>query len=189
MNPLVVCVAAWIGVGMDVGLRDAFQLGHNDIAPRFTLILVAFVSAWARRTHLMWFGVLLGIVIDLLTNVALTNGDTATVIGPHALGYLAAAYTAYILRAWMYRKHALAIAFLSAASALVGAVITLAILKVRAMYDPVLIGPASVELGVRSATALYTGIVAVPVAAGLNWVRPLFRFPAQGRGGGGGMRR
>ncbi len=188
MNIIVLVVAAWIALGMDVGLRDAFQLGERDIAPRFAIILLAFVGAWARRHHVMWFGLLLGLAVDLLTNVPMTTGDTATVLGPNAIGYLVGGYTAYILRAWMYRKHALAIAFLSAAAALVAAVISLAMLKARAAYDPVMLGSASAELGVRAATALYTGVFAVPVAMGLNWVRPVFRFPVQGRMGGGGGR-
>lgn len=184
MNFLVLAVAAWVALGMDVGLRDAFQLGDRDIAPRFAIILLAFVAAWARRRHVLWFSLILGLLVDLLTNIPLTTGDTATAVGPNAIGYLVGGYTAFILRAWMYRKHALAIAFLSAAAALVSAVITLAMLKARAAYDPVMMGSATSELGVRAATALYTGVVAVPVAMGLNWVRPVFRFPVPGRMGG-----
>ena len=183
MNLLVLAVAGWIALGLQVGLRDAFLLGNNDIAPHFTLILITFVSAWARRHHLLWFALVMGVMMDLLTSVPLTTGDTATVIGPHALGYALAAYTAYILRAWMYRRHALAIAFLSAAASLVAAVAAVTLLKARTIYDPLELSPASAELGIKSASALYTGAVAIPAAIMLGWVRPLFRFPSQGRGG------
>ncbi len=189
MNALVAAFAGWIALGLEVGLRDAFMLGERDIAPHFTLILVTFVACWARKDHAVWFALILGVLMDLLSTVPLTTGDTATLIGPRALGYTASAYTAYILRAWMYRRHALAVAFLSATAALVGGVLIVAVLRARAIYDPVLVGSAAAELGVQAGSALYTGVVAIPLAFVLGWLRPLFGFPAQGRGGGrGGMR-
>lgn len=184
MNPLVAAFAGWIALGLEVGLRDAFMLGERDIAPHFTLILVTFVACWARKEHALSFALILGVLMDLLSSVPLTTGDNATLIGPRALGYLAAAYTAYILRAWMYRRHALAVAFLSASAALVGGVLLVAVLRARAIYDPVLVSSAAAELGVQAGSALYTGLVAIPLAFVLGWVRPLFRFPTQGRGSG-----
>lgn len=182
MNWIVVVIAGWIALGMEVGLRDALQLGDKGIAPSFVLIYIAFIAAWARRPHALWTALILGIITDLLTNVPVTTGETITIVGVSGLSYTLAAYTAYILRAWMFRRNALAVAFMSAASALVAAALAVTLLKIRSAYDPIQVGGATAELGQRAASALYTGVAALVVVWVLNLLRPLFKFPQNARG-------
>lgn len=185
MNWISVGVASWVVLGMEVGLRDAFQLGTNDVTPHFAVVLVAFVSAWARRRQAMWHALAMGVLLDLLTNVPLATGETVTVVGPNALGMLCGAYFAYLLRAWMYRRHVLAIAFLSVGAALVSGVVALALVRARGVFEPVQTGSAASALGRAGLSALYTGLAALPLAWLLGLIRPVFGFPTVGRSGSG----
>ncbi len=183
MNWLLGVVAAWIALGADLGLRDALQAGTAPILPSFVLILVIFVATWARRGAALWFALAIGAAADLVTNVATTSGDTITVLGPRALGMLTAGYTAYMLRAWMFRRNAVAVAVMSCVGGCVAGVVIVTLLKTRSAYDSLELGRATSELGVQILSAFYSGAAALLVAPVLGFLKPAFGFPSQGRVG------
>ena len=65
MNWLVVGILSWIALGMERGLKDAFQLGDSAIAPSFIVVLVVYIAAWARRPQALVLGLLIGLAADL----------------------------------------------------------------------------------------------------------------------------
>lgn len=176
-------VAAWVALGMEAGLRDAMQAGNSPVAPSFVLILGVFVATWARRGAALWACVLLGAASDLLTNVPAPGGETVTVLGPGALGLLAAGYTTHTLRAWMFRRNAVAVAFMCVVGGCVSAAVSVSLLKLRGAYDTIELSSATRELGWRAGSALYSAAVALLLVPVLTFIKPVFGFPAVGRGG------
>lgn len=183
MNWLVFAAATWVMFGLEIGLRDALQIGDLNISPHFAVILLVFVAMWASSGAALASGVMIGIGLDLFYQLKLDDGSDVVVIGPHALGCMLAAYAVVNLRALMFRKNVLSIAFLSLVAAALMQIVATALLTARASYDPLVFGPAFGELGQRLGSAVYTAIVAFPLGFVLNLLRGAFRFQSE-RGSG-----
>lgn len=168
MNWIVFAVTAWLALGFEVGFRQALQIGHLNVAPSFVLILLAFVSLWARPAHAAWAAVFLGISLDLTSQVPTRTGDPAVIVGPWTLGCLIASYTVLNFRAMMFRRHPLALAFVSGLGTALAHVFVLAVLVLRSKYDDIHMPSASAELWQRLGTAAYTAVVALILAPLLN---------------------
>jgi cell shape-determining protein MreD len=176
MNWIVFGIVAWVFLGMESGLREALQVGQLNIAPSFVLILIVFVSLWAKPIHALWAAVLLGCALDMLNLLPTESGETIAMLGPWALGCMVASYTVLNFRVMMFRRNPLTIAFLCAVSGAIASVVALAILSIRAFYDDELILTASSELGQRTASALYTGALAIIIGPVLHWIGPWMGF-------------
>lgn len=183
MSWVVFAIAAWVTLGLEFGLRDALQLGDLNIAPHFGVVLLVFVTLWAPQRAALASGLLIGVALDLFYQVKTSDGSDVVVLGPHALGCLLAAYAVLNMRALMFRKNVLAIAFLSLVAAALMQVVVAALLTVRASYDVVEFGPAAGELGQRLASAAYTGVVALAYGAILGMFRRFFDFQSTRAGG------
>lgn len=183
MNWLVFVIAAWVSFGLEFGLRDALQLGELNISPHFAVILLVFVAMWAAPGAALSASVIIGIGLDLFYQLKLDDGSDVVVIGPHALGCLLAGYAVINMRALMFRKNVLSIAFLSLVATALMQVVVVALLTARGAYDALVFGPAMAELGQRLGSAVYTGLVAFPLGAMLNVLRGVFRFQFE-RGSG-----
>jgi hypothetical protein len=176
MNWVVFGLLAWLFLGLEAGFRQALQIGHLDIAPSFVMILLVFVSLWARPIHALWAGILLGAGLDLLNLVTTTGGEDTAILGPWALAGLVAAYTVLNFRVMMFRRNPLTIAFLCAVAGGISGVVVMAILALRAFYDPIVIHSASRELGERLGSAVYTGVISIVVGPMLQFVGPWLGF-------------
>lgn len=183
MNWVVFAIAAWVTLGLEFGLRDALQLGAVNIAPHFAVILLVFVTLWSSQSAALAAGLLLGVALDLFYQVPLSDASSVVVLGPHALGCMLAAYAVLNMRALMFRKNVLAIAFLSFVAAALMQVVVTAVLAVRGSYDMVEFGSAASELGQRLASAVYTGVVALAYGAVLGLFRRFFDFQSSRAGG------
>ncbi len=176
MNWIVFAVLAWIFLGMEQGLRQALQVGSWDIAPSFVLILLVFVSLWAKPIHALWAALFLGVSLDMLNLVPTKSGETIAILGPWALACMLTAYTVLNFRVLMFRRNPLSIAFLCTVGGAISGVLVLAILSLRAYYDDILLVSASADLGRRLLTALYTGVLALPLGPALHWIGPWLGF-------------
>src|SRR5262249_22177946 len=107
MNWIVFGVVAWLMLGLEAGFRDALQIGRWSLAPWSVLILLVFVSLWARTIHALWAAILLGAALDLLNLVPTPSGETVAVLGPWALGCMVASYTVVTIRVMMFRRNPL----------------------------------------------------------------------------------
>ncbi|MEO1129086.1 MAG: rod shape-determining protein MreD [Planctomycetota bacterium] len=183
MRWTVFTIAAWITLGLEWGLRDALQLGDVRIAPSFVFVLVVFISLWARQTAAMGACLILGAVVDLLGQLPTSDGTDVVVLGPHALGYLLAGYTVLTLRALMFRRNIISLAFLVLLTGVLAQILVTFLLGVRTVYDNVLFDQPLVELGQRLGSALYSAVLAIPFGAALNVIRPIFGFEADTRRG------
>lgn len=184
MNWLLFSILAWIALGMEVGLRDAFQIGHTPLAPSFVMILIVFVALWARPLTLLAAACILGALLDLVNQVNTTHGESVVVLGPWALGSMLAAYTVLNFRAMMFRRNPITAAILCVLAGAIAAAVVVVLLRIRAQYDDIQVASAAAELLPRLGAALYTGLVAVPFIWLLNRLGgPLgFRRPMEAAG-------
>ena len=177
MNWLVFAIATWLLLGVQWGFAGALKLGATDIAPYFMIVLVVWVALWAPIGQALAGSLVVGVLWDLSGNVATTTGGVVAVVGPHALGCLLGAYLVLTLRGVMLRKNLLTIIMLAALAALLCQLVATVLLTVRGITDPaVVVGRPLRELGVRAASALYTGALAALLGPALNVVKPLFGF-------------
>ncbi|MBL0926818.1 MAG: hypothetical protein IBJ11_04090 [Phycisphaerales bacterium] len=184
MNWIVFILAAYGAFALEFGVRDALQLGHTAVAPHFVLVLLAFVGVWAPSTVVLWASLALGLGLDLFYAFpSASGGEEVVVVGPWALGCLAAGYTVLTMRPLMFRRGVMALGFLALCGSAVCAVVCVTLLTLRARFDASFtIDPAWSELGVRLANAVYTWALALALAVPLRAVKPVFGFPATGSG-------
>ncbi len=182
MSWLPFAIAAWVTMGLELGFRDALQLGDVAIAPSFAMILLAYVCLWASPASGLVGAMVIGAALDLTRTIPFEGGLEIVVLGPHALGSLLAGYTVITLRALMFRKNMLSLGFLSAIAAALASLAALALVEARSIYDPIMLRPALPALGEALGSAVYTGLIAMLLAPILNVLRPLFDFEDAKRG-------
>jgi len=185
MNWLVFLIAAWIVLGMEVGLRDAFQVGVSSVAPSFLMVLVVFVSLWARPATLLGASAMIGVLMDLVHQVPTKDGETVVIVGPWALGCMAAGYTVLNFRGMMFRRNPITAGILAVIAGAVAAAVVVSLLRLRGSYDRIEFGGAAVELWPRLGSALYTGVIAIPMTWVLHRLGGLmgFRRPMEAAAG------
>lgn len=177
MNWVVFLIVLWLFLGLDVGLVDALQIGSYNIAPSFAIILLTFVAMFAPHSVVMGWALVIGLLIDLLTGITAADGGTISVCGPHALGCAVGAYAILTLRALMFRRNVLSIAFLSFVAGALVEIVAVSILSGRAAIDPDVVYARPTHALVQGVlSAVFTAILAFPVGWFLFAVRPLFRF-------------
>lgn len=181
MSWAVFALSLWLCVGLDVGLRDALAVGQSGAAPRFVMVLLAFVAASAPKEAALWAGLATGLALDLLDVRPSPGGGLVTLIGPNALGCVTAAYAVVLLRASVMRKNPLALPVLAALATFLAGVVTVAILQTRSLYDPSLSVGAGSSLLRTFFSALLTTALALPLGPLLLLVSPLFGFQHSGR--------
>jgi cell shape-determining protein MreD len=173
---------AWVFVGLEIGLRSAMPFGEEGVAPSFALILAVYVAMGATHAHALWAAVLLGACVDLASRRVLgepggVGAGDLTILGPSVLGFALSAQFTLTMRGVVFRKNPIALAFLAALSSLVCAVVVVALLSVRSLYDPVDFRPGlALWQGVLSAG--YTGVVALPLGMVLLMLNPILGFYA-----------
>lgn len=180
MNWIVFGVVAWIFLGFESGFREALQVGHTNIAPSFVLILLVFVSLWAKPIHALWAAFILGASLDMLNQIPTRGGETISILGPWTLGCMSASYTVLNFRVMMFRRNPLTIAFLCAVGGGIASIVALAFISLRAFYDDIIPVPATTNLFQHAASAFYTGALALLIGPALQWIGPWmgFRRPA-----------
>jgi len=181
VNWVVFIVFAYAALGMEWGLRDALQLGNLPVAPSFVMILLVFISLWATPMVSIVAGLILGAMLDMLNQLPARDGTDVVVLGPHALGCMLAAYTVVTMRALMFRRGVLSLAFLSVVAMAIAQIIVVSLLYVRSRYDVISIMGSGQELSSRLASAVATGVVAFPVGAALGLFKGLFGFDEAAR--------
>ena len=184
MNRVVFALVAWVFVGLEWGLRDALQIGRDNIAPSFVLVLAALVALWASPGAAVGGAVVLGLCLDMLHQVPVDGGlKDVVVLGPNALGLALGAVVVLNVRALMFRKNTVTLAVMVLVAGVFAAAVTTALLTARAMYDPILIGRPAAELWNRSVSAGASMVLALPVGFILTRTRWVFGFATDRRGG------
>lgn len=167
---------AWLTLGLDAGLRQALSIGDARIAPLFSLPFVVFVALSAPALPTMWTAFLVGMIVDLTSPRGSVGWAEQVLIGPHALGYLAAAYLVLTLRGVMMRKSLVALVMMSIFAAALEMVVATTLLFVKSRYA------GSFEFSPLSAllqgagSAVYTGFSAALLGFVLIPGHSWFRF-------------
>lgn len=162
MRWLPFLLVAWLMLGLELGLRPALKVGPYPIAPSFMFALAAAVALIGPPSVVYRAVLVLGICVDLTFDVVRAGGVTR-IVGPYALGYLVAAWFIVTTRTLMFRRNALTLGFLALAGALLMNVVVVALLTLRAVYDPI-DWQATEQLGSRLASSLLTGAAAAVLA-------------------------
>ncbi|HNB59690.1 MAG TPA: hypothetical protein PK308_05195, partial [Phycisphaerales bacterium] len=120
----------WIILGIDVGVATSLSPGQRAL-PSFALPFLVFIALHAPTIAVMWTAFLLGLFIDLTS----PRAESATVVvGPHLLGFMAAAYFVLTVRGVMLRRRIVALIVLSIPAAMLAGLVSVFVLTIRSMY-------------------------------------------------------
>lgn len=182
MRWTVVLFLGWLTLGLDAGLRGALAMGSERIAPLFTIPLIVFVALSAPALHALWAAFLLGLMVDLTSPRAGVLGTHDILIGPHALGYMAAAYLVLTVRGVMIRKSLVTLVIMSVLGAALESVVATTLLFVKSLYAGSFdFSPGSSLIqGVGSAvctafSAALMGLLLIPGHSWFKFVDPVAR--------------
>lgn len=162
MNVMVALVIGYLLLGLELGIREGLRLWPTNISPSFVLPFIVLVALFAPTTPALWTGLLLGLAVDLSTQ---RGPELTVVIGPHALGYMVAAYFVNVARALVFRRNRVTLVVLSIFAACVANIVALALLALRKIIyaDPIALSTGD-ELLQRFASSVFTGLTAILIA-------------------------
>jgi hypothetical protein len=181
MNWIIFGVLTWVALALELGLRDALELGQTGIGPHPAMVLAIFVAMWAPPRTAYAAALILGAGLDLVHWQATSAGTSVVVLGPNALGALLGAYAVVTARPLLMRRNVMALVVLTAVATALAQLLATTLLTVRAVHDIVIIGSAIDELGRRLGSALYTGVLALPLGFVLMLIQPALRFTPETR--------
>jgi len=180
----IFAVALLAALVLEVSLR---QLLHfRGMSPSIMACLIVFVSLFATRAAALWACWSAGMLMDIVSPVAWSDQGTFVLLGPNALGYTLAGFMVLQIRAMVFRRRALTVGALTAASIVLASLFVIGLSIVRSWYtEPTLSAylthsTAVGELGHRLGIALYSGMVALPIGWLLQATVPVWGFEVVG---------
>lgn len=189
MSWIAFIIAAWVALGLDVGLAGAFAPLSGEIRPSFTIPLVVFVALQAPPRTSLWAALLLGLAADLLNPMPRVGGGVLTVVGPNAIGYLVAAQFVVAMRGIVIHRNPLTMIVLAIFAAAIASVVAVAFFTVRDFYPGHTVEwRAAHQLAVRLGSAAYTGVSGAVLSLPLFGLAGLFGFSHSTFGGPGSGR-
>ncbi|MGH7133808.1 MAG: hypothetical protein ACREJO_17910 [Phycisphaerales bacterium] len=176
MNPLSAAIAGYLCLVLDMSLSHALELGDTGVAPGFVLPLVVWLALSASHRSALWAALALGAAVDLASPVRKPL-EAGYVLGPNALGFLAAAYLVITIRGTVMRRNPLALVTFTLIGGLLAALVAVALLFIRSKLDGGMSGfyPTS-ELLKRAGAAAYSMISAAALAVPFRLITPLMGF-------------
>lgn len=175
----VFAVVAYLLLSVQVALADVMSITtkFGPIQPRFVLLLAVFVGLAASPRVVMIASLALGILVDATTTWPLVDGGALTLIGPHALGYVAGGYVLLQVRSMVFRQHPLTVGSMMLVAGVAVELIVVAAFTIRAWYEPVAGWSSTHELVARSLALLYSAALGTLLAVPLCALTPIFGFP------------
>ncbi|MDP7028751.1 MAG: hypothetical protein QF733_00850 [Phycisphaerales bacterium] len=177
----VLLVLAIIAVGLDSGLMGVFTLrGLGHATPSASACLITFVALQARPRAALWAAWVIGCMLDLSPSSGGGVG-TVAIVGPNALGAVAATQVVLLLRPVVFRRRVITMAVVSGLAAICLGLGAATVETVRwwmpwthALAPPPA-GPQVVTIGF---SGLYTMLVGLPIGAMLLGTSRFWRFDA-----------
>lgn len=180
-------ICALIAMVFEVGLVDTVHILH--IKPSVCAILATFIALSAPRITALWACLILGLLLDLSTDLSVGSARTLHLIGPYTLGYVFACYIVLQVRSTVFRRRALTIGAMTLLFVFSAMVITVTLYIVRSWYPggPLYWAEISTfnEIMRRFFSAIYSGIMGVPIGWVLARSIPLWQFQTTLIRGGG----
>ncbi len=180
MSAAAFALAAWVFLGLEIGLKDAIALGPTHIAPSFVFCFLTFIAMFAPQPRPVWAALALGLLMDLTFRIPLRDGaGTATVIGPYALSYALACQLIVALRGIVIKRNPLTLGFLAMLGNIVAQVVLVGIFTFRIWLGDAFEWHPTAELMSRLGCAMYTGMLGVLLALVLIPSAAFFGLPTQ----------
>ena len=179
MRWLVFLIAALLATALDLGLSGAMTLRTMGfLTPSFAAILVAYIALLGRADHVLWGAWVVGMLADLSPGSA-EGPQQVFIIGPHALGYVLAAWILLTVRSMVFRQRIMTLCVCTVICGSCAGIATVVVGLVR--YWLPFTGGAVVpfglgDLGHEIGDAIYSGLLAIPVGWLLFQTMPLWRF-------------
>ena len=178
MNWLTFSILAYLGFALQVVLKPIWPIqGHE---PMVLLIILVYIGLQAPAMVVAWSAIILGLLADIMPYQEVQTG----IIGPWAIGFLAAGYAMVQLRNLLFRDSMFTIGIMTL---IAGIFALLVATMLQAFRGVPLFGDEPIE-GFRAAEQLYRGfftllntaVFAIPVGFGLLKMRPLWGFSGRG---------
>ncbi|MFN7020365.1 MAG: hypothetical protein ACK4WH_03430 [Phycisphaerales bacterium] len=168
----VALVFGYLLLAIELVIPAELRIGSGDVAPSFIVPFVVYIAMFAPAMVAYWAAVWTGLALDLASP---RGAEAFIIVGPNAIGLLAAAYVVVTLRAVVNRNPLALVVFSIIAAAMCGLVVV-AIFTLRSWYTPQIVWHAGGELSSRLFSAVYTGLSAAVVGLCLFPLHGLFRF-------------
>ena len=165
MNGIVLIVATILALAFDSSFAGIFTLrSTGSITPQVVPCLVVCIALFAPETTALFVMLALGILVDLSPGHG-QLGDGAHLIGPHALGFFVTTLLILKVRNIVFRRRILTISLLTTGAIFVIAAVQAFVLITRGFmpWNPATIGGGLGEFAKLFGTAIYSGLLAVPL--------------------------
>lgn len=177
MNWLTFSILAYVTYSLQVVLGPAIAIrGHE---PVLMLVLLVFIGLQAPAMSVAWSAIVLGLLCDVLL-----QQHAAGLIGPWAVGFLAAGYAMVQLRNLLFRDSVFTISIMTLVAGVFALLVATTLHALRGV--PVFGNEAVEQFSAANQlyrgfiTLLYTAVVAMPAGYGLLKMRSLWGFSARG---------
>jgi len=165
MKPLIAIIATLLALAFDSSFGGVLTLRSvGSITPLAMPCLVVFIALFAPATITLLVALLLGALVDLSPGHGELIGG-GHLIGPYALGYFITALLVLKIRNVVFRRQVFTIAILAVAAVITIGATEALVLFVRGLmpWTPPTEGGGINELIKHFGTAIYTGVLAVPL--------------------------
>ena len=181
MNWLTFSILAYLAYALQLILAPlwSFELGEKGIEPMLLLVLLVYIGLQAPGIHVAWAAIVLGVLADVLQD----DYQTA-LIGPWAIGMLAAGYALIQMRNLLFKDSMFTIGIMTLVAGIFALLVTTTLYTMRDNVPlfgntPVVGYSAFDELYYGFAKMLYTAAVAIPVGYLLLKSQALWGFNAR----------
>lgn len=174
---------AFLTLGLELSLRNVLVLRSvGNVAPSFVAVLAVFVAFFAPRTGVVWACWILGLLLDLCTDLPHGPDRAGPLLGAHALGFAFGGYVVVQIRPMLFRGRALTLAVMTVVFVIAAELVVVFIYAVHGWYPGEQLGWADTTIGGemlrRLGIAAYSGVLAFLMAPVLRWSIPLWSFRA-----------
>jgi cell shape-determining protein MreD len=171
MNWPVAALLLYLALAVELGVRGSLTIA-GSAAPSVVMALVVCVAAYAPLVPLLWFAFIAGLLLDVTTPFApIGAGESIVIIGPRALGFLAAGALVYVLRGFLFVRNSVTITVLGITVAAAAAIVGQLLLEARSITDPEVVLARPTLIGVLL-SSLYTGFPTLLLAMVWRWIMP-----------------
>ena len=182
MNWAIFSILAYLGFALQLLADPFWSIGDPDVyqySPVLLLILLVFIGLQAPAMAVAWSAVILGLLVDIAP-----PQNESGLIGPWALGFLAAGYALVQLRNLLFRDSMFTIAIMTLIAGVFAMLVATTLHVMRGVpllgNDPVVGFSAAEQLYRGFITLLYTAAVAVPAGYLLLKTRSWWGFSQRG---------
>ncbi len=177
MNWLIFAILAYLGFALQLVLAPVWPMqGHE---PMVLLVLLVFIGLQAPAIAVAWSAVVLGVLADILQ-----QDMQVGLIGPWAIGFLAAGYALVQLRNLLFRDSMFTIGIMTLVAGIFALLVSTTLLAFRGVpllgNDPVEGFKASDALYLGFFTLLNTAVFAIPMGYALLRTRTIWGFGGRG---------